>query len=126
MLEVTFSDAALDELQRLPQLEQLDVIEPLTRLTDEELKAPREPLGRFQREGRTYFRLRTGDLRAYFELLGAERLHVHYLLQKNSFSDFIFRAKLPAPEERLVEQNPSFWKYLESLAKSRDRGANNP
>jgi mRNA interferase RelE/StbE len=116
MYQVTFSDQAMRELNRLEKTTQLSVVEPISNITPENLTHPREPLGRFNRAGRTFYRLRAGDYRFYFEA-GDETLHVDYILHKNSLEDFLLRNKLPVSEQQLVEQHSKFWKYLESLTK---------
>lgn len=116
MYQVTFSSQAMHELNRLGQLEQLDAVEPITGLKPEELAHPREPLGRFTRAGKEFYRLRAGDFRFYFDAHG-DKLHVNYILHKNSLEDFLLRNKLPVSEQQLVEQHSKFWKYLESLTK---------
>jgi mRNA interferase RelE/StbE len=116
MYQVTFSDQALKELSRLDTLDQLTIVEPIGNLKPDDFTHPREPLGRFIREGRIYFRLRSGDYRFYFELQGVS-YHVHYILHKNTLEDFLLRNKLPVSEQQLVEQHSKFWRYLESLTK---------
>ena len=104
------------ELNRLDQMAQLAAIEPISGLKPADLAHPREPLGRFHRGQREFYRLRAGDFRFYFEAK-AETLHVDYILHKNSLEDFLLRNKLPVSEQQLVEQHSKFWKYLESLTK---------
>ena len=116
MYQVTFSDQAMRELNRLDKLAQLEAIEPMAGLRPEELAHPREPLGRFHRGPKEFYRLRSGEFRFYFEAQG-ESLHVNYILHKNSLEDFLLRNKLPVSEQQLVEQHSKFWKYLESLTK---------
>ena len=116
MYQVTFSEQSMRELNRLDKLAQLELIEPVGNLKPEDLAHPREPLGRFRRGTRQYYRLRAGDYRFYFELLG-DTLHTHYILHRNSLEDFLLRNKLPVTEQQLVEQHSKFWKYLESLRK---------
>ena len=116
MFQVTFSSQAMQELNRLDQLTQLDLVEPISSLKPADLAHPREPLGRFHRTGKEFYRLRAGDFRFYFDSQG-ETLHVHYILHKNSLEDFLLRNKLPVSEQQLVEQHSKFWKYLESLTK---------
>jgi mRNA interferase RelE/StbE len=116
MYQVTFSEQSLRELNRLDKLTQLELIEPISNLHAAELAHPREPLGRFKRRNREYYRLRAGDYRFYFEVQG-DTLHTHYILHKNSLEDFLLRNKLPVSEQQLVEQHSKFWKYLESLTK---------
>lgn len=116
MYQVTFSEQAMRELNQLDQLAQLDAIEPISGLRPEQLAHPREPLGRFHRGPREFYRLRAGEFRFYFTAHG-ETLHVDYILHKNSLEDFLLRNKLPVSEQQLVEQHSKFWKYLESLTK---------
>jgi len=116
MAQVTFSEQAMHELNQLDKLMQLEVIEPISSLKAADLAAPREPLGRFHRAGKEFYRLRAGEFRFYFEVSG-DTLHVTYILHKNSLEDFLLRNKLPVSEQQLVEQHSKFWKYLESLTK---------
>lgn len=116
MYQVTFSEQAMRELNRLDKLAQLDAIDPISNLKPADLAHPREPLGQFRRGQKSLFRLRAGDFRFYFEARG-EMLHVDYILHRNSLEDFLLRNKLPVSEQQLVEQHSKFWKYLESLTK---------
>lgn len=116
MYQVTFSEQSMGELNKLDKLAQMEVIEPIGGLRPEDLANPHEPLGRFHRQGKTYYRLRAGDYRFYFEVNG-ETLHTHYILHKKSLEDFLFRMKLPVSEQQLFEQHSKFWKYLDSLTK---------
>jgi mRNA-degrading endonuclease RelE of RelBE toxin-antitoxin system len=116
MYQVNFSEQAMRELNRLDKLAQLDAIDPITSLKPADLAHPREPLGHFRRGTKTFYRLRAGEFRFYFEAHG-ESLHVDYILHKNSLEDFLLRNKLPVSEQQLVEQHSKFWKYLESLTK---------
>ncbi|MDR2673499.1 MAG: cytotoxic translational repressor of toxin-antitoxin stability system [Opitutaceae bacterium] len=116
MYQVTFSEQAMHELNKLDKFLQLEVILPISGLKSSDLASPREPLGRFHRNGRTLYRLRAGDFRFYFEQHD-ETLHTLYILHKNSLEDFLLRNKLPVTENQLVEQHSKFWKYLETLTK---------
>lgn len=116
MYQVTFSDQAMHELNRLDKLAQLDAIDPISNLKPADIAHPREPLGHFHRGQKSLYRLRSGDFRFYFELVG-DTLHVLYILHRNSLEDFLLRNKLPVSEQQLVEQHSKFWKYLESLTK---------
>lgn len=116
MYQVTFSEQAMHELNRLDKLAQLDAIAPITSLKPADLAHPREPLGQFRRGENLFYRLRCGEFRFYFETLG-DTLHVRYILHHNSLEDFLLRNKLPVTEQQLVEQHSKFWKYLESLTR---------
>jgi len=106
----------MHELNRLDKLAQLEAIEPISKIRKDDLEHPREPLGKFSRNGQDLYRLRAGDFRFYFAVSG-ETLHTHYILHKASLEDWLFRMKLPVSEQQLVEQHSKFWKYLEGLTK---------
>lgn len=116
MYQVTFSEQAMHELNRLDKLAQLAIIEPLSSLKGSDLAHPREPLGKFSRRNKELFRLRSDEYRFYFTVEG-DNLHVSYILHRNSLEDFLLRNKLPVTEQQLVEQHSKFWKYLETLRK---------
>ncbi len=114
MFQVNFSEQSMRELNKLDTRSQMLLVEVVSTLTQEQLDHPGEELGRFHRNGKTFYRVRAGEFRIYFEQHD-EALFAHYILHKNTLSDFIFRFKLPVTEEFMVEQYDSFWKYLESL-----------
>ena len=116
MYQVTFSEQSMRELNKLDKLAQLEAIEPISQIRPTDLARPREPLGKFHRNGKDFYRLRAGDFRFYFVVEG-DTLHTHYILHKASLEDALFRMKLPVSEKQLFEQDSKFWKYLESLTK---------
>ncbi len=116
MFQVTFSEQALRELNKLDTLSQLEAVNPISSIKAADLDKPREPLSRFNRSGQTLYRLRAGDLRFYFEIR-TDTLFVLYILHHHSLEDFLLRTKLPVSEAQLVEQHSKFWRYLESLTK---------
>jgi mRNA interferase RelE/StbE len=116
MYQVTFSEQSMRELNRLDKLAQMDAIEPISQVRPQDLAHPREPLGKFNRSGKTFYRLRAGEFRFYFTVEG-DQLHTHYILHKDSLEDALFRMKLPVTEKQLFEQDSKFWRYLESLTK---------
>jgi len=107
----------MTELNKLDKLTQLTALDPVSNLRQADLEHPREPLGKFVRAGKDLFRLRSGDLRFYFEAKSGETLHVLYILHEHSLEDFLLRNRLPVSDEQLVEQHSKFWKYLEDLTK---------
>ncbi len=114
MFQVNFSEQSMHELNQLETRSQMLLIEVVSSLKQEQLDHPNDELGRFSRNGKTYYRVRAGEFRIYFEQ-DKDGLFAHYILHKNTLSDFIFRFKLPVSEEFMVEQHDSFWKYLESI-----------
>ncbi len=114
MYQVNFSEQSMKELNQLDFASQMELVEAISSITPEQFDGRSEDYGRFQRNNKTYYRVRAGDFRIYFEL-NENNLFAHYILHKNTLTDFIFRTKLPVSEEFLAEQEDSFWKYLESL-----------
>ena len=72
--------------------------------------------GKIVRGSKVYYRLRWEGFRIYFESGLDSAFHIHYLLPKHTWNDFLFRSKLPFDEE-MVEKDNRFWQYLESLKK---------
>ena len=116
VFQVTFSDQSMSELNEMSMDEQLKLVDRISSITSDQLKQPSDALTLFNRDGGTFYRVRVGDLRCYFEIRG-DVLFSHYILHKNTLTDFIYRNKLPVNEETMAEQDGSFWKYLESLRK---------
>ena len=119
MFQVNFSEQSMNELNQLDTRSQMMLVETFSNLTQEQLDNPTDDIGRFSRNGKTYYRVRAGEFRIYFEQ-DKESLFAHYILHKNTLSDFVFRFKLPITEEFMIEQHDSFWKYLESIRGNHD------
>lgn len=117
MYQVTFSEQSMHEINQLETADQLKLIESLSRLTEDDFKQNSKTLGKFQRQGKTFYRLRAKDHRIYFEIKEDDIIYSHYILPQHSWSDFIIRFKLPISEEHLIEKDQSFWKYLDNLNK---------
>ena len=114
--QVTFSTQSLEAMSGLSQTEQLLLVEKLSSLSNDILSDKGSDVGRFSRKGMTYYRLRLDGFRIYFERKG-QALHCQFILEKNSFQDFMVRCNLPASEETVIENHQSFWDYLDSLKK---------
>lgn len=109
----------MSKLNQLDTRSQMMLVEIFSNLTQDQLDNPVDEVGRFHRNGKTYYRVRAGEFRIYFEQ-NNEGLFAHYVLHKNTLSDFVFRFKLPITEEFMIEQHDSFWKYLESVRGNND------
>ena len=116
MRQVTFSSQSLEAISGLSQIEQLSLVDKLGSLSGEILSDKSSGIGKFIRKGKTYYRIRIRDLRIYFERNGPA-LHCQFILEKNSFQDFMIRCNMPASEESVVENHQSFWDFLDSLRK---------
>ena len=75
MFQVNFSEQSMHELNQLDTRSQMLLVEVISSLTQEQLDHPDEELGRFQRNGRTYYRVRAGEFRIYFEPQDGESLY---------------------------------------------------
>ena len=92
MFQVTFSEQSLNELNSLAQVEQLDLMEKLSSLSNNILTGEDSSIGKFLRNGKTFYRLRINDLRVYFEKVDIS-LHCHFILQKTRSTTFWFDVK---------------------------------
>lgn len=117
MYEVNFSEQSIKELNLLSKIDQIEIMDALSQITAEDLKNGSEAIGSFVRNGNTYYRLRSKDLRIYFEIRDHNQIYCNYILRQHTLTDFIFRFKLPISEAQLAEQNDSFWKYIETINK---------
>lgn len=116
--QLNFSQQSMDCLNKLDRLEQMQVLEHFSQLTSEDLQKNNDDLGKFQRQGHIFYRLRAGQYRIYFEVNEIDHsLMAHYILTQHSLTDFVMRFKLPLPDALLLEKHPSFWDYIESLKK---------
>ncbi len=118
MFQLNFSEQSMSELNKLDIFAQLRLVNQISHITKEQLDNPDNDIGKFQRGSQIFYRFRADDFRIYFEKQG-NILFCHYILHKNTLTDFIFRVKLPVSEEQMVEQHESFWKYLDSLKRQK-------
>jgi mRNA interferase RelE/StbE len=116
MYQVNFSNQCMSEINKLAVTDQMALVEAISSVTPERLNTDRSSIGAIAREGKIFYRLRHADFRVYFEVHD-NVLHCHYILHRHSLADFFFRMRLPLSEEQQVEQEQSFWKYLETLNK---------
>ena len=119
MFQLNFSEQSIGELNKLDIFAQLRLVNQISSLTAEQLLEHNEEIGRFHRGSKVFYRFRADDFRIYFEKQG-NILYCHYILHRNTLTDFLFRTKMPVSEEQMVEQHESFWKYLDSLKKKKN------
>lgn len=96
-------------METLEQLELLDAFK-VTEADLAELDGDR--FGQMMRDGKTLYRFRTDDYRIYFEVLD-NNVVVHRVLHKNTFSDFLFRSKMPLSEDEQLEHSKHFWQLID-------------
>lgn len=96
----------MDTLEQLELLDAFKVTEAdLTHLDGDRF-------GQISRDGKTLYRFRTDDCRIYFEVVD-NAVIVHRVLHKNSFSDFLFRSKMPLHEDEELAQSKHFWNLID-------------
>ena len=105
----------------LPKDLQLDLLAEFQFLPEDLDNLDTEKFGAIERDGKRLFRYRAKDYRIYFERR-EEGITVHRVLHKNTIRDFLFRAKLPMPQEdEQLSQRKEFWKLIEEGEKTRAR-----
>ena len=112
MLQIVFNEISAAEISRLGTLEQLELLDAF-KVTEADLEElDDERFGQISRDGKTLYRFRTADYRFYFEVAD-DKVVVHRLLHKNTFSDFLFRSKMPVSEDEQLAESKYFWKLID-------------
>ncbi len=112
MLQIVFNEISAAELSALDTLEQLELLEEF-KVTREDLqKLNGERFGRIERDGLVLYRFRADEYRFYFEVKD-ELVIVHRVLHKGTFSDFLFRSKMPLAEDEALAGSKHFWKLID-------------
>jgi len=112
VLQIVFNEISANELSQLDTLSQLDLLDSfkVTQSDLEEIDGDR--FGKIIRDTVTLYRFRADDYRIYFEVQD-DIIIVHRVLNKNSFSDFKFRSKLPVGEDEALSESKVFWNLIE-------------
>ncbi len=112
MLQIVFNEISAAEISALGTLEQLELLEEF-RVTEKDLNdIQNDRFGRIERDGHVLHRFRALDYRFYFEVKDGAVV-VHRVLHKNTFSDFLFRAKMPLGEDEALAGSKHFWKLID-------------
>ena len=112
MLQIVFNEISAAELSALGTLEQLELLEEFKVTRDDLQKLNGERFGRIERDGLVLYRFRAQEYRFYFEVKG-ELVIVHRVLHKGTFSDFLFRSKMPLAEDEALAGSKHFWKLID-------------
>lgn len=112
MLQIVFNEISAAELSSLGTLEQLELIEEFKVSRDDLENLNEERFGKIERNGLTLYRFRASDYRFYFEVVDG-RVIVHRVLHKGTFSDFLYRSKLPLAEDEQLAESKHFWKLID-------------
>lgn len=120
MLQIVFNEISAAELSALDTLEQLELLDEF-KVREEDLeKLPDGRFGRIERDGRVLYRFRAKDHRFYFEVKD-RAVVVHRVLHKGTFSDFLFRSKMPLAEDEALAGSKHFWKLIDEGRNARRR-----
>lgn len=112
MFQIVFNEISAAEISRLGTLEQLELIDEF-KVTEADLeRLDGDRFGKIERDGKTLFRFRAKDYRFYFEVRDGA-LVVHRVLHKGTFSDFLFRSKMPLGEDEALAESKHFWKLID-------------
>lgn len=112
VLQIVFNEISAGEISRLDTLAQLELLDAF-KVSQETLQnMDGEKFGKIERGGTSLYRFRAGEYRVYFEVLD-ENVIVHRVLHKNTFSDLLFRTKLPVGEDEELGKSKHFWKLIE-------------
>lgn len=111
MLQIIFNELSAAELSRMDTLAQLDLLDQFKVTQSDVENINDEKFGVIERDGKKLFRFRTSDWRIYFEVKG-ENVIVHRVLHKGTFSDFLFRSKMPLTEDEELAKSKHFWNLI--------------
>ena len=112
VLQIVFNEISAAEISQLDTLDQLDLLDAF-RVTEEKLtNLDGGEYAKFERDGNVLYRFRTKEYRIYFGVQD-KNVIVHRVLHKNSFSDFLFRSKMPVSEDEALSNSKHFWKLID-------------
>lgn len=112
VFQIVFNEISAAELSSLGTLEQLELIDEF-KVGEEDLQNLNgERFGKIERGGRVLYRFRAKEYRFYFEVKDGAVI-VHRVLHKGTFSDFLFRSKMPVAEDEALANSKHFWKLID-------------
>ena len=118
MFQIVFNEISAAEMAALPKELQLDLLAEFQILPQDLDSLDGDRFGTIVRDGKKLYRYRAREYRIYFAK-AAEGITVHRVLHKNTIRDFLYRTKLPMPEDEQLARQGEFWKLIEEGADSR-------
>jgi mRNA-degrading endonuclease RelE of RelBE toxin-antitoxin system len=112
VFQIVFNEISAAELSSLDTLEQLELLEEFRVGKSDLDQLDGERFGRIERDGRVLYRYRAKDYRFYFEVK-QDLVIVHRVLHRGTFSDFLFRSKMPVGEDEQLAESKHFWKLID-------------
>lgn len=112
MFQIVFNEISAAELSSLGTLEQLELLDEF-KVGEKDLEdLENERFGKIERDGHVLYRFRAEDYRFYFEVKDGLVI-VHRVLHRGTFSDFLFRSKMPLAEDEALAGSKHFWKLID-------------
>ncbi|GAA5482800.1 hypothetical protein Hsar01_02024 [Haloferula sargassicola] len=112
VFQIVFNEISAAEISQLDTLEQLELLDEFKVSEDDLENMDGERFGKIERDGKVLYRFRTKDWRLYFEVKDGSVV-VHRVLHRGTFSDFVFRSKIPLAEDEELAKSKHFWKLID-------------
>jgi hypothetical protein len=112
VLQIVFNEISAAEISALDTLEQLELLEEFKVGQEDLEKLNGERFGKIERDGLVLYRFRAKEYRFYFEVKEGAVI-VHRVMHKGTFSDFLFRSKMPLAEDEALADSKHFWKLID-------------
>ncbi|MBB5352734.1 mRNA-degrading endonuclease RelE of RelBE toxin-antitoxin system [Haloferula luteola] len=112
MFQIVFNEISAAEISQLDTLEQLDLLDEFKVSREDLEQLDGERFGKIERDAKVLYRFRTKDWRIYFEVKDGAVV-VHRVLHRGTFSDFVFRSKIPLAEDEELAKSKHFWKLID-------------
>ncbi len=112
VLEIVFNELSAAEMSQMGTMEQLELLDQFHVQKSDLEKLDGEKFGLIERDGKKLYRFRTRDWRLYFEVKDGAVI-VHRVMHKGTFSDFMFRSKMPVSEDEELAKSKHFWKLID-------------
>ena len=120
MLQIVFNEISAAEISQLDTLEQLELLDEFKVTRDDLEHLDDERFGKIERDGKSLYRFRSQEWRFYFGVVD-DQVTVHRVLHRGTFSDFLFRSKLPLGEDEALADSKHFWNLIDEGRKARPR-----
>lgn len=112
MFQIVFNEISAAELSSLDTLEQLELLDEFKVGKEDLENLEGDRFGKIERDGTVLYRFRAKEYRFYFEVKEGVVI-VHRVLHRGTFSDFLFRSKMPLAEDEQLAESKHFWKLID-------------
>lgn len=112
MFQIVFNEISAAEISQLDTLDQLELMDEFKVGPDDLENLDGDRFGKIERDGKVLFRFRAKDYRVYFEVKDGSVV-VHRVLHKGTFSDWVFRSKIPLAEDEELAKSKHFWQLID-------------